>query len=97
MKFYCKHFGRFSPLVGSVDSELLQLWYTHFILVKAFLGSSPSSPTNFQIEGNICETVTHKNRSRRSYRRQPINLYKIRLVYIVANSKENVFYISSKN
>ena len=71
--------------------ELLQLWYTHFILVKAFLGSSPSSPTKFQIEGNVCEAVIHKNRSRRSYCRQPINLYKIRLVYIVANSKRTYF------
>ena len=45
VKFYCKHFGRFSSFKDSVDAELLQLWYTLFILVKAYVGSSPTRAT----------------------------------------------------
>ena len=47
VKFYCKHFGRFSSIMDSVDTELLQLWFTHFILVKAYVGSSPTRATIF--------------------------------------------------
>ena len=45
VKFYCKHFGRCSSIKDSVDAELLQLWFTHFILVKAYVGSSPTRAT----------------------------------------------------
>ena len=40
-----KHFGRCSSVKDSVDAELLQLWYTHFILVKDYVGSSPTRAT----------------------------------------------------
>jgi len=43
-----KHFGRCSSVKDSVDTELLQLWYTHFILVKGYVGSSPTRATIFE-------------------------------------------------
>lgn len=45
VKFYFRHFDRFSSFKDSVDAELLQLWFTHFILVKAYVGSSPTRAT----------------------------------------------------
>ena len=47
VKFYFRYFDRFSSFKDSVDAELLQLWFTHFILVKAYVGSSPTRATNF--------------------------------------------------
>ena len=47
VKFYFRHFGHCSSIKDSVDTELLQLWFTHFILVKAYVGSNPTRATNF--------------------------------------------------
>ena len=68
VKFYFRHFGRCSSFKDSVDTELLQLWFTHFILIKAYVGSSPTRATILNIFYKISWTILVELHNRYFYR-----------------------------